>query len=266
MKIRNILLLFTVFFIVGCSSEFEKIRTSNSPELILKNAYRYFQDEDYYRAQSLFEESIQYYRGQKEAEEIYYNLAYTHYHLGEFVLASYYFDNFSKTFYNSDKKDEAEFMSAYSNYRMSPNYKLDQSYTKKAIEGFQTFINTHPQSERVVECNELIDEMREKLERKSFEQGLLYNRIGQYQAALASFDNMLKDFPETKRAEEARFMMLKSEYILAEKSIYEKKEERFLEATKLYDTFIKKHPKSKFKKEALEILKNSQIQIEKYRV
>lgn len=266
MKIRNILLLVLAISITSCASEFEKIRTSNSPELILKNAHRYFAEEDYYRAQSLFEEAIQYYRGQSEAEDIYYNLSYTHYNLGEYVLASYYFDNFSKTFYNSDKKEEAEFMSAYSNYRMSPNFKLDQSYSKKAIEGFQTFINTHPQNERVVECNKLIDEMREKLERKSFEQGLLYHRIGQYQAALASFDNMLKDFPETSRAEETRFLMLKSAYVFAENSIYEKKEERFLEAIKLYELYIKKHPSSKNRKEAKEIFKNSQIQIQKYKV
>ena len=57
-------------------------------------------------------------------------------------------------------KEEAEYMAAYSNFRLSPNYKLDQTYTEKAIEGFEQFINLYPTTERAVNANKLIDEMR----------------------------------------------------------------------------------------------------------
>ncbi len=266
MKNKAFYILLLAFVWTSCSSEFEKIRTSNSPKLILDSAYKYYNNEEYYRAQSLLEEAIQYYRGQKEAEDIYYHLAYTHYHLNEFVLASYYFENFAKTFYNSDKKEEADFMSAYANFRMSPNYKLDQSYSQKAVDGFQKFINTYPTSNRVDECNSLIDEMRKKLELKAYNQGLLYYQIGQYQAALNSFDIMLKDFPESSKNEEVRYLMLKASYEYAMNSVYEKKEERFLTTLKLYNKFIKRHPDSKKVKEVKDIYKSSQSQLEKYKI
>lgn len=62
-------------------------------------------------------------------------------------------------------------MSVYSLYKTSPGYRLDQSNTEKAIDGFQLFVNTYPNSKRVEECNKLIDECRAKIEFKSFEAG-----------------------------------------------------------------------------------------------
>jgi outer membrane protein assembly factor BamD len=114
--------------------------------------------------------------------------------------------------------------------------------------------------------NKLIDEMRAKLEQKSFEQGNLYYKIGQYQAAMTSFQNTVKDFPESKRLEEVRFLILKSSFIQASNSIYEKKEERFRETLSFYEVFIKKHPKSKWAKEARNIQKETLEALKKLNV
>ena len=65
------------------------------------------------------------------------------------------FKNFSNTFPNSEYREESDFMTAYSNYQLSPTFRLDQTYTIKAIEGFQLFANTYPDSKRVEECNRL---------------------------------------------------------------------------------------------------------------
>ena len=154
-------------------------------------------------------------------------------------------------------------MAAYSNYKMSPNFKLDQSYTVKAIEGMEQFINLYPGTERAEVANRLIDEMRRKLEQKSYEQGTLYYKIGQYQAAVISFQNTIKDFPESAKIEEIRFLILKSSYILASNSIYEKQEERFNETLDHYNVFIKKHPASKMLKEAKNIEKQTLAELKK---
>ena len=42
-------------------------------------------------------------------------------------------------------------------YLDSPDFTLDQDNTYKAIESLQLFINMYPKSERVSECNQLID-------------------------------------------------------------------------------------------------------------
>lgn len=263
MKLFFYTLLILLCVSVGCKTEFETIRTSNNPERILKAAHNFYNKKEYDKAITLYELVIQNFRGRAEAEELFYRYAYSHYHLNDFILASSYFGNFASTFTNSPNKQEAEYMSAYSNYRLSPNHKLDQSYTVKAIEGFETFINKYPQTERAEEANGLIDNMRAKQELKAFNQGNLYYKIGQYQAAVTSFEIMLKDYPDSKRLEEVRFLMLKSSFTLAFNSIFEKKKDRFNEAVLLYEKFIKKHPKSKWAKEAKGIHKSTLEELKK---
>jgi outer membrane protein assembly factor BamD len=249
---------------MSCKTEFETVRTSGDPEVIYKKALEYYEQEEYYKAQDLFEIAIPYYRGKELAEDLYYKYSYTFYYNGEYILASHYFNNFARTFYNSPKKEETEYMSAYAHYQMSPNYKLDQTYTEKAIEEFQRFANIHPNSERIPEINKLIDEMRAKLERKAFESAKLYYDIGQFQAAVQTFDNVLKDYPGSPKSEEARFLKLKAALTLAENSVYEKQEERFMETLNHYNEFIKKHPRSRKAKEADQILENSKKELKKF--
>jgi outer membrane protein assembly factor BamD len=257
------ILLFIISF-ASCKSEFESIRTSNDPEKIYQKADEYYNNKEYYKAQSLFELAIPYYRGKELAETLFYKYAYTYYYSGEYILASHYFKNFSNTFYNSSKKEEMDFMSAFAHYKLSPNFKLDQSFTDKAIEGFQLFVNTYPNSERIPEINRLIDEMRRKQEIKSFEQAFLYYNIGQYQAAVVSFDNFLKDYPGSTKSEEARYLKIKASFIISENSIYDKKEERYDITVKYYNEFIKKHPQSKWIDEVEDIYKTSIKELKKF--
>lgn len=245
----------------SCKTEFEQIRVSNDPARLYKAAESYYKAEDYLKAQSLYELAIPYYRGKEEAEDLYYKFAYVHYHLGEYILAAHYFNNFSKSFFSSPNIEEAHWMEAYSKYKLSPSFRLDQSHSNDAITSLQNFANLYPESPRNVECNKLIDELRLKMEDKAFDQGKLYYDLKNYNSSIKSFENMLKDFPETKRGEEIRFLILKSSFDWAKNSIYEKKEERFEECITKHTLFLKKYPESKFTTEAKEILVNTQKEI-----
>ena len=262
---NSILILLISLSFIACKSEFERVRTSNDSEAIYKKALEYYDNEDWLKAQTLLELSIPSYRGKDEAEELFFKYANAHFLNDEYILAAHYFKSFATTFYNSDKKEEAEFLSAYSNYQLSPNPKLDQTNTAKAIEGFQIFVNTYPNSERVEECNRLIDELRAKGEVKAFEQGKLYYNIGQYQSAVKSFSNMLNDYPDSKNAERVRFLMVKASYQLANKSVYDKKEERFDNVVSLYKVFKKKHASSEYLEEVENIHKDALKALQKFR-
>jgi len=242
---------------MSCKSEFEKLRTSSEPKEIYKSAMAYYDQEDYVKAQTLFEIVIPYYRGNKEAEDLYFKYANTHFYLQEYILASHYYKNFATTYYSSDKKEEAEYMAAYSKYKLSPNHRLDQTSSLEAIDAFQNFTNNFPESERVAECNKLIDELRDKLEEKAFNEGKLYFDLNRYDSSIRAFENMLKDYPDAQQAEEVRFLILKSSYLLAKNSIYEKKKERFEQCIVKYELFNKKYSKSSFSKEAEKIYSNS---------
>ena len=254
-------LVFLLISFASCKSEFEQIRTSGNGELIYKKALEFYEAEEYQKSQTLLELAITSYRGKREAEDIYYKYAYTYYYLGRYILAAHYFKNFSQTYGASQLREEADFMAAYSNYKLSPSFRLDQSYTAVAIDELQLFINTYPSSERVAECNSLIDEMRLKLEVKAFEEGKLYFDLRNYQSAIHSLENMLKDFPETTNADQVRFLIIKANYLLAKNSIVDKKEERYNETIELATEFMDRRAESNYSSEVFEIMQNAKKQL-----
>lgn len=248
-------------FLFGCKSEYETVRTSGDPELILKKAYEYYDQEEYQRAQSLMEIVISVYRGRAEAEDLNFKYAYTFYYLKNYILSTYYFKEFSQTYGASDRKEESDFMSAYSNYLLSPKYRLDQSYTNTAIQELQFFINTYPNSERVDQCNNLIDELRAKLEKKAFEEGKLYFNLTRYDAAVQVYENLLKDFPETENTAEIRWMIIRSNYLLAENSVLQRQEERYQETADLTEEYLQRFGDSEFAEDVQKMKEDSEKNI-----
>ncbi|MCS6930147.1 MAG: outer membrane protein assembly factor BamD [Saprospiraceae bacterium] len=247
---KNAFWLLLIFFsFSACKSEYERIRTSGDTNLILKKAYEYYDKSDYQRAQGLFDLVLNSLRGGKDAEKAYFYHAYTYYHLKQYTLAAYYFKNFTNTFTTSSYREEAAFMSAYSNYLLSPSFRLDQSSTRQAIEDFQLFANLFPNSKRVADCNKYIDILRRKLEQKAFAEGELYFNLRQYRSSVISFENLLRDYPESPDVERVRYLIAKASLLLSQNSILEKKPERYQETINRCNDFIEKHPSGKYTKE-----------------
>ena len=260
MKKTHVLLLLTGFLwlVSACKSEFERVRISGDAKLILNKAFDYYEKEEYQKSQTLFDLVLNTIRGDKDAEKAYFYYAYTYYYLKQYTLAAYYFKNFSNTFTSSAFREEAAYMSAYSNYLLSPTFRLDQGNTRQAIDEFQIFVNLFPKSARVPECNKLIDEMRRKLEEKAFAEGELYFNLRQYQSSVISFDNLLRDYPESPDAERVRYLIAKSAYLLSENSIVEKKHDRYVETITRCDDFLEKYPAGKYAKEIKQIRKDAE--------
>ncbi len=267
----TILLLGSMFLVSSCKSEFEKLRASGNTQKIYKAANKYYDEGKFLQAQTLYELVLNNYKGKAEAEELYFKYAYTHYYLYEYILASYYFKQYANTFATSPHREEALYMTAYCNYKLSPNYRLDQQYTHDAIDAFQLFVNTFPNSSRLEKCNELIDELRKKLETKAIAAAQLYYDMEDYLSAVKSFEHVLQDFPETNDEEDIRFKMVMAQYQLTKKSVYSKKEERAREVLTLYEIFMDKYPKSaqvkdlnNIKEKTLKIIKD--LENDRYKI
>ena len=67
----------------------------------------------------------------------------------------------------------------------------------------------------VAEASKLILDLRDKLERKSYANATLFLDIGDYQAAVIAFRNSMKDFPDTKFAEEMEYLIIEAQYLYA---------------------------------------------------
>jgi outer membrane protein assembly factor BamD len=246
-------LLILTIILSSCNREFDKLLKSDDFGTKLAKAYEYYETEDYYKAQTLFEQVRPFYRGTEELEKIYFYYAYTQYKQNKYILSSYYFKDFTKNYSSSKFAEESTYMAAYSNYMMSPNARLEQASSLKAVDGFQLFINSYPNSDRVSKCNILIDELRAKMENKAISTADLYYKLSEYQAATHSYKNVLKDYPDTRSAEEIRLKIIQASFELANNSVDTKKEGRLEETIKEYKEFLDRHPESTLKADAEEI-------------
>jgi len=243
--------------------KFNRLVKSSDMEAKYAAAVKYFEKESYDKALILFEELISVYRGTAKAEEIQYYYAYCHYNMGDYIVAGYQFRTYVRIFPQSKHAEECAYMNAYCFYLNSPDYSLDQIDTKLAIKEFQKFVNQYPKSERMAECNKIIDVMRAKLERKSYENAMLYYNMSDYKAAVVALSNHIKDFPDNKHLEESHYLIIKSHYLLALNSIDSKKAERFSAAINSYAKFAENFPKSSYLKLAESISISAQKQLEK---
>lgn len=256
----SIFLLFSVT-LISCKSKFEKLRLSNDTGKKYQEALRLYNNKSYTKALILFDDLIQKYRGRSEAEDLSYYYAYTNYKLKDYTTSRYHFKTFADNYPNSPKAEECRFMAAYCYYLESPIYSLDQDNTLKAIESLQLFINLHPKSERVAEASKLIDNLRDKLETKSFENAKLFLDIGDYKSAVIAFRNSMRDYPDTKYAEQMQFLSIEAQYLYAKNSFENRQVERYNEAIELYNEFVEQYPSSKYLKQAQALKKDAERSI-----
>ncbi len=255
---RTALLLLATVMLAGCSKELRKYNQwSRKGTLAQKDsaAFYFYERGDYEKAGYLFEELQGAYRGDNRAQTILYHYAYAKYENGFYVIAAYYFKNYTQLYPNDEKADECMFMEGYCYFLESAPYYLDQEFTRKAIQQFQLFINTFPRSDKVAEANELMDELRERLARKAFENAKLYYDLGDYRstnyrAALTALEVMVQEYPDSRYREEAQFLRFEAAAALAEVSTRKRKKNRYLDAIDLYEEFVDRYPASVYLKEA----------------
>ncbi len=244
-----------IWFIVSAvalssCSKYQRLLKGSDFEAKYEAAEKYYAKEDYYRALQLLDELIIVYRGTERAERVYYLYAKSHFKQEDYLLANYHLKYFARTFPKSPHAEEALFLSAYCSYLSSPIYSLDQTSTFEALKEIQIFINLYPNSEYMPRCNEMVDELRFKLQKKDFETAMLYLNIQDFKAAIFSFDSFLKDYPASSFREEAMFNLVKAHYMLASRSVVSKQLERYTEAVEAYEKFISAFPSSSNSREA----------------
>lgn len=256
-KVKHLIILVFVAAIgvAGCKSRFEKLRASNDVKKKYQEGIKLYNSRNYSKALILFEDLSQKYRGREEAEGLNFYYANTLYKLGDYTTARYQFKSFAETYPASKDAEEARYMAAYCYYLESPVFSLDQENTYKAIDALQLFINLYPTSERAAAAAKYIAILRGKLEDKVFENAKMYLTTGpsnadNYRAAVIALKNAQRDYPDIKYAEEMDFLMIKSQYMYAKNSIPVRQEDRYNEATDLYNEFIEKYPTSKFADDA----------------
>ncbi|MCK4746635.1 MAG: outer membrane protein assembly factor BamD [Bacteroidales bacterium] len=233
----------------GCG-EYEKLLKSRDYQKKYDTGVAYYEEGEYVRAGTLFDQVANIYRGTTKADTVKYYQAKSYYGQRDYMMAGHYFSELSVTYPNSIYLEEADFMTAYCFYKQSPRPELDQDNTYKTITAMQMFMVKHPTSERVNESQQIIVEMSDKLVEKSYISARLYYDLGYYKSAILALRNSLGQYPETRFREELMFLILKSSFLLADNSIPSKQKERFQATVDEYYSFIGEFPEGPFSREA----------------
>lgn len=258
---KQIIKITLLFLFVGgmvASCKYDKLLKSSNYRMKYNKALEYYNEEDYVKAQGLFEQLNSVLKATDQADTVLYYLADSYFKQENYILAEHHFQQFHETFGNHRWADDAEFQSAFCNYKLSPRPALDQSYTRKAINKFNLFITRHPDHPKVAECHKYISELRDKLVIKAYNSAKLYYDMGDYNAAIIALENCLKRYPNTSHREDIRYLILRSKFLLASNSVQSKEEERFQETLDAYYTFTSEYPESEYTKEIEDIYNTTQ--------
>lgn len=266
-KSNNIyaLLLCVALAFTSCS-EYQKALKSEDVKVKYDLAEKLYNAKDYKKALRLFEQIAPSYVGKPQGERIIYFYADSYYQNEDYINSAYQFERFSKSYPRSEKAETAAFLSAKSHYFESQNYRfsVDQTNTKEAIDKIQLYINNYPNSDKISEANEMVQELRNKLDKKAFEIAKQYNKIKDYRAAIKSFELFLADNPGSAYREDAIYYKMLSEYNYAINSIDARMAERLSESKASYELLNKYFPNGKYDEKANKMLVDINKRLEQF--
>lgn len=257
-RVLILLLLFS-----SCS-EYQDALKSEDIAVKYKEAEKQFESGKYNKAIRLFEQLAPSYKGKPSAEKMFYMYSQSLFKTKQYYLAGFQFENFAASYPKSEKIEEASFLGAKCFSKLSPEYSLDQIDTQKAIDKLQTYIDEFPEGVHLAEANVIAKELREKLEKKAFENAKQYNTISDYKSAIVALENFIQNYPGTPFKEQALFYKLDSAYHLAINSVPSKMKERLEDAKSAYQNLIKHKSDTEFKAKADSMLNRIENDLQQY--
>ena len=248
--------------LVSCG-EYNKILKSTDYELKYDYAKKAFERKKYMQAATLLEELVAIFKGTDRAEESLYLLARSYYLNKDYITSGEYFQAYYKNYPKGEYTELARFYCGYGYYLDSPEAKLDQTGTYRAIDEMQRFLDYFPNSERAKQAQDIIFELQDKLVYKELLNAQLYYNLGNYmgnnyESCVITAQNALKDYPYTDYREELSILILRARHEMAIYSVEDKKMDRYRETIDEYYAFKNEFPESKYLKEAEKIFNESQ--------
>jgi outer membrane protein assembly factor BamD len=255
MRMKKVVYLWMMILVFSACGEYNKILKSTDYEMKYSYAKKYFNAKQYTRSSTILEELVPIFKGTPNAEESLYLLAQSYYGQKDYQTAAQYFNTYYTTYPKGEYTELARYYSGYGLYLESPDPRLDQAQTYKAIEELQLYLEYYPQSERANEAQKIMFELQEKLALKELMATRLYYNLGTYMgnnflSCVISAQNALKNYPFSQYREEFIYLMLQSKYELAMVSVNEKLQGRYRDVVDEYYNYTNEFPQGKYSKQA----------------
>ena len=251
---RYVILLLLVLFFTGCG-EYQKLLKSRDPEEKYQAALRYFNEKQYVKSQTLLDDVSAYYKGTERSEDILAYLARSYMGQKAYESATDYYQAYVRNYPKGKYAAEAYFQIGHCQYLDSPDPRLDQEITRKAIEALTLFVELYPESPYAEQAYTEMAELNDKLAYKELHSAKLYYNLGtylgnNYESCEIVAKNALKKYPSNSYQEDFNWLILQAKYQQMMNSFEERKEERARDTQDEYYNFITEYPNSKHRKDA----------------
>jgi len=238
-----------VLLIASCKSPYEALLNSTDIQQKYKGAMTYFDKGKYYKAAQLFEQLLLYVNGTDQDDTVQFYLGLSNYKYGDYINAEANFNEFVSVFPRSPFTEEAKFLRIECLYNGTYRYELDQTPTFRTMAAINEYLYEYPNTNNLRRCRDMLVDLQERLDRKSYEAAKLYYTLEDYKAASYALKNTLRENPDNQYREDIMYYIVCSSYKYAVNSIPEKQKERFMVLIDDYYNFISEFPESKFRNE-----------------
>ena len=166
--------------VLSSCGDYNKVLKSTDYEYKYEAAKGYFGKGQNSKAATLLEELITILKGTDKAEESLYMLAMAYYNQGDYVTASHYFTTYYNTYPRGTYTEMSRYYSGKALFLDTPEPRLDQTSTYKAINELQMFIEYFPESKHHKDAQQMMFDLQDKLVMKDYLTAKLYYNLGSY--------------------------------------------------------------------------------------
>ncbi len=233
--------LVAALVLAGCGSS--KEASIGTAEERFNHAKTLFDEEDYLEAINEFTVVTLQFPGSAFASEAQYYIGECRYARHEYLLAAFEYGQLKRNYPASPRLPDAQFKLAASFEMLSPKTTLDQQYTRKAIDEYQTFVEYYPANSRAPEADAKIRELTTKLARKEIEIARLYAKMDYSKSAQFYYDDVIERYHDTEFGPLA--------YIEKTRLLIDRK--RYAEANTQITRFLSLYPNNVLRSQAEEL-------------
>ena len=266
MKLKTIVLTLATLFALGaCKSQFEMLLSSNDVDAKYKAAMELFNNQKYLNDGQLFESMALLTDGTERDDTVRYYWALSNYRYRDYYTAESNFAKFIEKYPQSPFTSDARFLRIDCLYRATYRWELDQTPTRACLATITEYLTEYPPDGPHVEaCALMITDLRDRLDRKEFENARLYYKMEDYLAARVALRNVLKDNADNGYREDILYYTAMASYHYARMSVQTKQKERYLVFVDDYLNFIGEYPESKYRRELDAMYRRSQRALGRY--
>lgn len=224
-------------------------------------AMNYYNKKAYLSAARIFEELYPLAIGTPLGDTILFYFADSYFLNNDYQMAAFHFKEYMRRYPGTERTELAALNAVKALYYSSPDYQLDQFTTRYAIDEINLFIQQYPYSKHIEECNDILDNLRNKLAKKEMEIIRMYFETGYYEATQIMVRNFLKSYSYSKHTPEVLFILINNNYVFARKSVENKQYYRFKDCVEAYEKLQSLYPESSFLAESKKIANEAETQI-----